>query len=412
MWTILLNMTRSKNLLTQRLFKYSASTGKTYLFSMFFIAVMMTSSIVSNPIWAQADTKEAPTTDGATQANEQEQSEDKEPPPPEPIKRASIDIEANKQTLFAQELDKNAIVTISDGQEDFVSLWQFSRGSNQFGAILLLHGEGQTPDWPGSIDLLRTTLLDFGWSTLSISLPDPLPLNIPARPKPKKIAMKKENAGKDDNDTSTDDGSESNPDKEQSQEDKSTNQDDEETKEMMPTSVPTPAPTPTPDIEKVVKGRITAAINFLNQKGQYNIVVIGEGLGAVRAAKHVDSLLGSTVGLEGKDLNIKTLNQRPIRAMVLLNARNAIPHEEKIITQYLNFAQLPILDIYTQQHYLEQFEPKVRLKQAKKNRMETYVQKGIKVSNAEAFDAENLLVRRVRGFLYKHAKGVEIDKAD
>ncbi len=54
----------------------------------------------------------------------------------------------------------------------FLSLYTPDKTGNQFGTVILLHGNGHHPDWPGVIHLLRTQLPEVGWSTLSIAVPN------------------------------------------------------------------------------------------------------------------------------------------------------------------------------------------------------------------------------------------------
>ena len=300
------------------------------------------------------------------------------------------DLEALKQKVFSTELSASDIDVISDGTDEFAVLWQDARGGRTLGALLLVHGAGQTPDWPGSIDLLRTTLPEFGWTTLSISVPDPLPKEIPARTTPFPLPTKE----KTENESET------------------PNEETSEVEEMAKPS-PEPAPMmkkkkPRPNIEKQASGRIDSAIKYLHQKGQFNIIIVGEGLGAARVAKFADKKLGNT--LAKNDAQAATVNQRMIRSMILINARNQIHEEDKTLPDYFNYLDLPILDIYTHSHYLDTYEPQKRAAKAKKNQLKHYQQIPLTLSNAAAFEKETLIIRRIRGFLEKHAKGVELEK--
>ncbi len=301
------------------------------------------------------------------------------------------DLEKIKQKIFSTELDPADIEVISSGDDEFAVLWQNARGGRTLGAVLFVHGAGQTPDWPGTIDLLRTTLPDFGWATLSVSMPDPLPSEIPGRTTP--IPISKEEL-------------ENQPETKQVE-----TKDKPEAATPTPKSTPMPIKTPRPDIESQAFLRIDTAVKYLHQKGQFNVIIAGEGLGAARISKFVDKKLGNTLK---KDVGkvVDSVNTRMVRTMILINARNQIPGETETLPNFLNYLSLPILDIYTHSHYLDQYEPKDRMARAKKNQLENYVQIPMRASDAAAFNKETLLIRRIRGFLEKHAKGVELEKTE
>ena len=406
-------MTSPKNSLFNRSTTYYHKVwAKTVQMKYLLCITTLIASLLWAPVAMSQDQQDTPTDSTNTEA---ESAGEEQPATPTPrATRFPIDLEKNKQTLFKQELDKDALVELEAGETTFAALWEFSKSANQFGAILILHGEGQTPDWPNSIDILRNSLTDFGWSTLSISLPDPLPPEIPARstptPTPIPSPEDQENGATGDNqaEDAQQDMTKEAP-KEAYAEDiaEQVNQAVEDTLNQAAQTLPTPSPE---EIEKDAQMRIKAAIAYLHQKGQFNIVIVGEGLGAARAAKYVDSVLGSNVVTGVNSKTKKTVNQRSIRAMVLIQAKNQVPSETKTLPDFFNFVELPILDIYSTLHFGSDTESSQRHDQARKNRLTHYYPYALKTYSSKAFDQENQLTRRIRGFLNKHAKGVEIDK--
>lgn len=102
------------------------------------------------------------------------------------------------------------------------------------GGVILLHGLGAHPDWPQMISPLRRQLPDYGWHTLSVHL-DIIPNNATHR-----------------------------------------------------------------DYDHLYRDthkRIRAAIDFLEQKGIYNIVLIGHSLGASMGLTYTTSELGKSSGI-------------------------------------------------------------------------------------------------------------------
>lgn len=306
--------------------------------------------LASSPLLAQA--KEDTDTQASEQATEQ-------PPAkaPAPKPRAVPDTAAQAERLLSEELGEDAIVWLKAGGSKFISLWEPDRSGNPFGAVLIVHGEGQTADWPYTIRALRQTLPDNGWSTLSISLPNPEKNTPPPRP--------------------------DSP----------------------------PSTAPAPQTESLVSDRMKAAMSFLNNKGQYNIVILAHGVGAARSMQYLSELTNTGMGNipSGGRNRATAIIERPIRALIMVNARNGIAGAENNLTKHLTDRSLPMMDIYFGDHVLDSTEPAERKLAAKKNRIANYHQAKLMEPAVNWQEGENRLTRRVRGFLNKYAKGVEID---
>jgi hypothetical protein len=63
------------------------------------------------------------------------------------------------------------VVTLGEGDDTFLGLSLQQRTATPQGAVLILHDEGQNPDWPANVQQARNFLPDIGWNTLSIALP-------------------------------------------------------------------------------------------------------------------------------------------------------------------------------------------------------------------------------------------------
>lgn len=240
----------------------------------------------------------------------------------------SVSAQQNQLELLSKELENEALTWLEAEGEKFIALWEPDSSGKSFGSILILHGEGQTADWPNSINPLRTNLIKFGWSTLSIALPDPVP-----------------------------------------EADK------------------------TPEsIEAKATARIQAAVNFLDQKGQYNLVIFGQGVGATRGFKFINNL-------PEKGNTSAPPTRGPFRALIMVSPRKVTPTQD---------FRLPTLDLYYNEHYLDEKEAQERLTLARKYRLPHYHQLKILRPDDTEYGEDNRLTRRVRGFLNKYAKGVEI----
>jgi hypothetical protein len=93
------------------------------------------------------------------------------------VPRVHLLPEAMEQAALADESIKKQTVWLDSpegkdrGNVKFLGLEMLEQASEPQGAILLLHGVDQHPDWPQVIKPLRTALPEGGWYTFSIMLP-------------------------------------------------------------------------------------------------------------------------------------------------------------------------------------------------------------------------------------------------
>lgn len=252
----------------------------------------------------------------------------------------AIRAQQSQLELLGKELENEALTWLEAQGEKFIALWEPDTSGASFGAILILHGEGQTADWPNSINPLRTNLIKFGWSTLSIELPDPVP--------------------------------------EETDEDGTAHK----------------------NIEEKARERIQAAVNFLDQKGQYNLVIFGQSTGATRGFEFIRTLAAEGNATTNTNASSAVPPTRgPFRALIMVSARNV-----KLLKDF----KLPTLDLYYDEHFLDTMQSQERLALAQKYRLPYYHQLKILKPDETEYGEDNRLTRRVRGFLNKYAKGVEI----
>ncbi len=349
-------------------------------------------------------------TQAQTEATEAQSAQQQ---PADTSARPMIDLDQQALTLLSNELDTSDIRWLSAQGEKFLALWQPDRTGNPFGAVLILNGEGQSVDEPDEINAIRNNLSHYGWATLSVHLPPPKTHDIPPRPSPAPKTDKKDEAqdaadgtGTEESDTSSnqEEGSPA-TDTMQSNSDAAKQSTTDQSTAGQSAAMQKNQDHP----EDLSKARINAAITFLNEQGQYNIVMVGHGVGAARAMRYIDA---TSSGKNAGTAKVKSRGkiQRLIRALVLVQARNHIPETDDQLTDYFSDPSLPILDLYFGDHFLDRIDTKARAKAARAARIENYYQ--IKILRPTETDegSENRLTRRIRGFLNKHAKGVEVER--
>lgn len=85
------------------------------------------------------------------------------------------------EARYADQLPPNQFRMLGAGDGEFPALWIEQMTANPQGGALIVHDDGQHPDWPRLIKDMRVYLPENGWSTLAISVPPrPSPL-VPER---------------------------------------------------------------------------------------------------------------------------------------------------------------------------------------------------------------------------------------
>jgi len=362
---------------------------------------------------AQA-TPEAPTS---------EPSVTKEPTPPAPPLYLSR--EDRDMKLLAAKLNPDSVVWLDALEEQFLAIYEPEYTGAPQGAVLLLHAEGQHSSWPKTIKMIRSSLPRYGWNTLSMSLPNPEVIPHPPRdvwpastspPSPNEA----DTEGVDEADKGDAEALSDNPDSTDAQVPTAAQGgEDNEIFDAENNGLSDGALPPATNrrdsfdasteikipVEDRTVARIRAAMNYLNNQGQFNIVLLGDGVGAARAGHFFSSLPAPTI----TDPDVKPI--KPIRAVVILNARNHNPLGDINLTSSLFDPEVPTLDIFFGLDRRNALDAEQRKRYARRNMHKVYNQVQLPVMSVVAQQGENRLSRRIRGFLQEHARGVKVDNA-
>lgn len=363
---------------------HNLAIGYKILITLAYLLLFATSATQASAATSQKTTEANPT--DSAQTTIESPAIEKEPP----LYQSQ---EERDMTLLASRQPAESIVWLDAMGIPFLSLYEQDLTGNPVGAVLIINAEGQHSSWPTTSERIRKSLPEFGWSTLSTELPSPEPLPIPARTLPA-----------DDQSTNPD-----TPSKDQIAND---------TKDTLPkasdqsNTAATPSSALTTDesatttemklpAEDIAHARLQEAINYLHSKGQFNIVLMGNGIGAARAVCFLKSL---------PEINNST-QSRMIRALVLINARNRINGSDVQLQKCLNNPEMPVLDVYIGMDDRDKIEADERLKSSRHKSFNVYQQLQLPALAHNTMQGENRLSRRIRGFLNAHAKGFKIDKA-
>jgi hypothetical protein len=353
-------------------------------------------ALISNVSWAQSTENKAAS-----------DTAEKEKKPPirlsSRLPRSTLaSDQKRKMQLLESNLSSGKAYWLNDGKEEFLAIWQEDRSGDAQGALLILHAEGEHPSWPRTTQPLHDTLPEYGWATMAIHLPNPTFKPPPPRTLAAKTVPPKKN--RDINNKDSEDGNEG--------EDLSEEKEKEQPlKSIPPTQASEPsvpiAPVLSPkEIENIAEKRLTAALQFLHSKGQFNIVLMGNGSGAIRGHKLMKSIVPII-----DDERLKKKIEKPVRGSIIFNARNILPTEKKPYTDWFFDPEIPILDIYLGTDIRNIRDAKSRKALAKKQKVITH--KSLKLSELsyEKSWKENQLSRRIRSFLSTYVQGIEVNNA-
>ena len=336
-----------------------------------------------------------------------------------PIKRAKSLLEHMR--LFNRE---DEVVRLKTPTESFYGLFLAEASGQPQGGVLLLHDNQQHGHWPEVVAPIREYLPQFGWATLSIELPD-------APPK-KRIKRELISAS----DTITDANQESDPqdfestansndDTEQlksaqiDQDEPADNSGlagsadsiiepdkDEDAEPALPRLQSLPAISETeataskpvtavePNAEMIYlkqnRSRILSAIEYLKSRGQFNIVIIGYGVGAAWAIDYVQQEDSGEQDQKGLTL-------------ITIDALASRFEPDKMQLQMKNL-QVPYLDLIHPQPGDSLKMAKKRLSIMKRAKNSRY-QQIITANMANYNETESPTSRRIRGWLMKNAGG-------
>jgi hypothetical protein len=321
------------------------------------------------------------------------------------------------------------LVTMMAGDDRFNGLYLSETAGKPQGAVLILHDTEQHGHWPYVVAPLREQLPASGWATLSIELPTPPEAPVPARPvysSPEEDSPAEdddEQAASADNsdseaqeatiaDASDNESPVVDGEAEAGAADENLNADNEPAlpkltglPEVADNDAPAEAPAlPGKSAEDTFRdamlARISQSVSYLNQRGQLNIVIVATGSSAGWASEYLQQKPVTVVKGKGKDSEEKGYT------LVLIDATdhrlNRLP-----LVQRLTALELPVLDLISPAGITPDWQASQRAG-AMRHRQKSGYQQIQVPAFALQYDDNNVLVRRVRGWLKTHAAGTEL----
>lgn len=312
------------------------------------------------------------------------------PPPP------TISIKERDSKLLADALeDESNWLDTAYGK--ILTLYKPTESSDTKGALLLLHASEAPQFWPPELENLRTKLPKFGWETLAVSLPQKSQI-----PPPPRAAANQEtqvdtaideaaSSAEDESASSTETNNETGADAIESERENTPKTSDDEIK-IVPR-------------EELIKANLLAAIKFLNQKGQYNLVVLVDNSSLYWSMQ----LLSPEI--KTNRLDAKTVDG-PLQALIVFNLQANEPLTKEELEASFNQPQLPILDIFLAPNSLNNNSTAdLHRAVALRHKIQQYQQLTAQpLPSSMIPSADTYLLGRIRGFMNREAKGAEIKK--
>lgn len=308
------------------------------------------------------------------------------------------DIEADKNALLANNIQSPSPIWLQSGGSKLLAFWQEDLSGAPLGAVLILAQPGSTPLESQLLHALQQELPKFGWATLAIGEPAFL-----HRPPPRAaLAAQKE--------TSTEPSAET-PAPES--EDESEVVFSEPDPPVTDAAAPPPGEDPNSQPDSAVQpelawqeyvqtahSNLSAAMDFLQQKEQRNVALLGDGLGAYISLQYLSAQAAikpssAAVGARPK----KASDSATVRALILLNLN--YPSTQPAPSGMLNAAHIPVMDLLSGGQKPVAESPAHRGVVARKAGYNVYLRRHITPITPTLKPTKS--IKLIRGFLNKYA---------
>jgi len=250
--------------------------------------------------------------------------------------------------------------------------------------VILLPGEGESADWPRGIGPLRRGLPDYGWHTLSVSLPDSPGLLPPATPEPEREPPAEEDGPSEA--PAADSDPQATPNEAGYLPEETATAPDESTSEAVQSEPgPSTEPDEGPQLVERIDGRIDAALAHARTLQPGLIVLLGQGTGGYWAARYLQQLA-----------------PEDIRHLLLIQPRQPEGQEEPL-AQLVPALKLATGDFFYQNATAARAEARARLNASRRIQHPAYHQVGLPALIDDRESEQQQLLRRVRGWLDRPA---------
>jgi hypothetical protein len=291
-----------------------------------------------------------------------------------PVPQVPGGVAGDRNTTLQDRIPPAQLLTLQAGTDSFQARFIADLSGLPRGAVLVLHNSGQHPSWPFTVAALVDDLPLHGWSVLSIELPAPAqdPDPAPAGSAPAPAAAP--GAPPPTTPAATNTAAAGTP----------------------TTATATPAnaalnPGSAAGIEARALARIAAALKYLADRRERNVVLLGFGSGATRTAETVRRMVADPA----------ILKTDPITTLVLIAPQNKINGLERDLPKMLPATELPTLDIIMNSDPQALADAELRRRAVLHQRARIYRRLELPPIAAAESAQQSLMVRRVRAWLQR-----------
>ncbi|WP_347332072.1 DUF3530 family protein [Marinimicrobium locisalis] len=338
---------------------------------------------------AQNNGAPAPLTEEAATADEKEAANEAPAETAEPPRFASRQ-ERDRELLAERFPEEARWLTLPEPEGRALALYRPAMAVPK-GALLMFHSADNPPHWPPPLANLRQSLPRHGWATFAVTLPPPEPPPIPERPAPEPPPEpeKTEEPG--------------------AEEDAEENVEAQETAEADTEIEEAPPETPLPPRPERIANHVEAALQWLAQNGQGNLVVLVDPVSAPEVLATLQPQLEA--GAQGKPPSTgESPLSGPVRALIVVNRHEGVALSNEQLSQVFVVPELPVLDVFVGPTALLQKQQRRHRDIARRERLNRY--QHLLVGAPDVHDPENersFWVRRIQGFMQRQAEGVEVN---
>ena len=323
------------------------------------------------PVWAEEPAPAPAPADAAPAAAEAPAEASAETPAAPPTEHAAVpERSENEAQGLQQQLPNTEQQQLTTRDGNFLALWKPANAAEASGVVILIPGDSESADWPQAIGPLRNKLPDVGWSSLSLTLPDPHDQAPQVTPAPALSEAASATAEADPAAPASDTAPAA----------------PEETPAAATQAIPAPEAgpltqaTPEQHAERVL-ARIQAAVAFAQSQKAKRIVLLGHGSGGYWAARY----LGNSPSPEVQNL--------------LLVAAKVPEGFSPPLEELVPGLKLAVGDFYYKDQPADRTAALKRQQASKRQAQPAYVQVAMKALPGNPATEQEQLFRRIRGWL-------------
>lgn len=303
-------------------------------------------------------------------------------------------VQRDRSQLLAATIDRPTPVWFDlNHNRRLLAFWQPEKSAAAKGAVIIVAAPGLPYASNPLVQTLQASLPEAGWSTLLIALPEffgpPPPKRANEKPAPVPAAVPE--APPDDGDIDETQVVFSETEAETDASDNNTDDADDQPSTFIEWQ----------DYLTFTEDVLTRAIAFLHQKEQYNIALLGEGVGGYISLQFNSRAPQTAPSTVEKD-NETAAVDRDIRALILVDLQPGFDAG----TELLNTPNVPTFDLFSKSRGLVIREAKNRILAARGQEYDLYLQKPI-ASGSTRVRADSA-GKLIRGFLDRHVAGEQM----